>query len=353
MRQALAKGDHEQLWSLQYLRAIAAILVVIGHAVQIVPLHGRGDGFREFPIGGAGVDIFFVISGFIMCHISATQPTSGWQFFKRRLARVGPAYWIVTLATSVAILLLPSLFRSSTVTLPLFLASMAFIAWPNPGLNAAMPVFLIGWTLNYEFYFYALFALAIALLPARPWLLVGLIFALSWALGAWVRPDNLIAQFYTHPITLEFVGGMALWKAYRAGWLQSAIWGFALVVMGTTLLGWVNWAVPIARMDAMRALYWGLPGLILVAGALCFDGAGRVWHSPIWKLLGDASYSIYLIHFLSLGIVRLVWGQFGLKHHFPDIVLVLCAVIASLFASLIFYWLVERPASAAVRRALR
>ena len=133
----MAKGEREQLWSLQYLRALAAILVAIGHAVQIIPIYGRGNILRDLPIGGAGVDIFFVISGFIMCHIYASRPTSGWVFFKRRLARVGPAYWIVTSATSAAILLAPALFRTSTVDLPLFLASMAFIAgltrcWGRP-----------------------------------------------------------------------------------------------------------------------------------------------------------------------------------------------------------------------------
>lgn len=348
----MAKGEREQLWSLQYLRALAAILVAIGHAVQIIPIYGRGNILRDLPIGGAGVDIFFVISGFIMCHIYASRPTSGWAFFKRRLARVGPAYWIVTLATSAAILLAPALFRTSTVDLPLFLASMAFIAWPHPMLGEAMPVFLIGWTLNYEFFFYTLFALAIIALPARPWLAVMCVFALCWVAGLIFDPQQPVARFYLHPLTAEFSGGMLVWLAFRKGLLRSPILGAVCILIGITSLAWVNFHIPVGRLDPTRIIYWGLPALALVIGAVCMDAAGKTPQSPLWKLLGDASYAIYLIHYLVLGLVRFLWGHFALKNLFNDILLILFAVGLSLVASIGFYLLIEKPASARVRQML-
>jgi len=349
---AVAKGEHEQLWSLQYLRALAAILVAIGHAVQIIPIYGRGNIVRDLPIGGAGVDIFFVISGFIMCHIHASRPTSGWAFFKRRLARVGPAYWIVTLATSAAILLVPALFRTSTVDLPLFLASMAFLAWPHPMLGEAMPVFLIGWTLNYEFFFYTLFALSIFILPARPWLGVIWVFALCWVAGLVFEPDQPVARFYLHPLTAEFAAGMLIWLAFRKGVLRSPILGVMCILIGMASLIWVNFHIPVGRLDSARIVYWGLPAFFLVIGAVCMDAAGKTPQSPLWRLLGDASYAIYLIHYLVLGLVRFLWGQFALKNLFSDILLILFAVGLSLVASIGFYLLIEKPASARLRHML-
>jgi len=349
---AVAKGEREQLWSLQYLRALAAILVAIGHAVQIIPIYGRGNIVRDLPIGGAGVDIFFVISGFIMCHIHASRPTSGWAFFKRRLARVGPAYWIVTLATSAAILLMPALFRTSTVDLPLFLASMAFLAWPHPMLGEAMPVFLIGWTLNYEFFFYTLFALSIFILPARPWLGVIWVFALCWVAGLVFEPDQPVARFYLHPLTAEFAAGMLIWLAFRKGVLRSPILGVMCILIGMASLIWVNFHIPVGRLDSARIVYWGLPAFFLVIGAVCMDAAGKTPQSPLWRLLGDASYAIYLIHYLVLGLVRFLWGQFALKNLFNDILLILFAVGLSLVASIGFYLLIEKPASARLRHML-
>lgn len=350
----MREEDREQFWALQYLRAFAAIIVVVGHAVQIIPLHGRGDLFLDFPIGGAGVDIFFIISGFIMCHIYASRQTGAGAFFKRRLARVGPAYWIVTIATSIALLIMPSLFRSSDFSVPLFLASMAFLAWPNPGLGGeAMPVFLIGWTLNYEFFFYGLFALAIAAIPARPWWGVSAIFGSCWLVGSIIDPLDSVAEFYLHPITAEFVAGMVIWRAHQHGLLRSAVLGWLGILLGLGLLFWVNMAVPVGRTDALRTLAWGGPGVLLVAGAVALDVSGRTPASPLWKLLGDASYAIYLIHFLVLGFVRLIWSRFTLKEHFGDLWLVAIALLISLIASLIFHLFIEKPASGWMRRVLQ
>jgi exopolysaccharide production protein ExoZ len=287
-----------------------------------------------------------------MCHIHASRPTSGWAFFKRRLARVGPAYWIVTLATSAAILLVPALFRTSTVDLPLFLASMAFLAWPHPMLGEAMPVFLIGWTLNYEFFFYTLFALSIFILPARPWLGVIWVFALCWVAGLVFEPDQPVARFYLHPLTAEFAAGMLIWLAFRKGVLRSPILGVMCILIGMASLIWVNFHIPVGRLDSARIVYWGLPAFFLVIGAVCMDAAGKTPQSPLWRLLGDASYAIYLIHYLVLGLVRFLWGQFALKNLFSDILLILFAVGLSLVASIGFYLLIEKPASARLRHML-
>ena len=346
-------GERGQLVSLQYLRAVAAIIVAVGHASQISPVYGRGNWFHDFPVGGAGVDIFFVISGFIMCFIYAGRPMSGIEFFKRRLARVGPAYWIVTVATTVAILLVPTLFRTAAVNVPLFLASIAFIAWPNPGHpGEALPVFLIGWTLNYEFFFYSLFALSIAVIPKRPWLGVTLTFAACWIAGFVLAPSNPIAQFYLNPLTAEFVAGMLVWQAFRKGLLRSPWLGFLCIAVGLAGLTWVNFHVAVDRADAARVLYWGIPGVFLVVGAICMDVSGRTVHSRTWKLLGDASYSIYLIHYLMLGVVRFIWGSLHLKNMFNDGLLMLFAVGTSLIAGVAFHVWVEKPATARARRLL-
>lgn len=352
-RVTINAGSSGVLWSLQYLRAVAAIMVAIGHAVQIIPAHGRGDWFRDFPVGGAGVDIFFVISGFIMCFIFSSRPTSGAEFFKRRLARVGPPYWIVTISVSIAILLAPALFRTSTVNPPLFLASMVFIAWPNPGIGEPLPVLLIGWTLNYEFFFYTLFALSIAVLPKRPWIGVTVILAGFWIAGFVLHPSHPVAAFYTQPLTAEFVAGMLVWQAYRNGLLSSPTLGWSCLGLGTAAFAWVNFFIPVDRTDMSRILYWGIPSALLVIGAICIDVSGRTPHSRLWKLLGDASYSIYLIHYLTLGVVRFVWGWLDLQRLFNDWLLMLLAVGLSLAAGVAFHLWVEKPAVARAQRLVK
>ena len=155
--------------SIQILRAVAALGVLVHHtAHEVAAKTGVTVPFREFVVGAGGVDLFFVISGFVMVYASErlfAQPGASRVFFLRRLARIVPLYWAVTAILVGYVYVAHRIFPPPFITTEGVIASFLFIPWPLP--NGVMaPVHALGWTLNYEMFFYAVFALAI-MLPRR------------------------------------------------------------------------------------------------------------------------------------------------------------------------------------------
>ena len=144
------------LYGIQYLRALAALAVVVFHAAE-------RSGYA-FAIGAAGVDVFFVISGFIMWVIADRRPLSPGRFLADRIRRIVPVYW---LATGVMVAgALAGLFPNLVLTVEHVVASLAFVPARSPSTGALWPVLVQGWTLNYEMFFYLVFAASLVL-PAR------------------------------------------------------------------------------------------------------------------------------------------------------------------------------------------
>lgn len=141
----------QRIDSIQLLRAVAAIAVVTQH----VPIPIFGDGLW-------GVDLFFVISGFIMCHATAR---SGRNFFLKRIIRIVPLYWLGTLFIYALALTLPQLLNTTTANPVDLLKSLLFIPFIKGGIP--VPIVFQGWTLNYEMFFYGLFWISL-LVSRRP-----------------------------------------------------------------------------------------------------------------------------------------------------------------------------------------
>ncbi|KAK0341504.1 hypothetical protein LTR94_026084, partial [Friedmanniomyces endolithicus] len=193
---------------IQYARALAAIGVLGFHAAQRAGI--------DFAAGARGVDLFFVISGFIMWTIGArSQSVSA--FLLARVKRIVPLYWLATAFMIFAALLglFPTL--REQLTLPHIAASLFF--WPHyaPGSGQIWPVLVPGWTLNYEMFFYAVFALAICLPERlRVWAMT-LTMVVLVVLGELVRPTSAWLVTYTNPLLLEFIAGIWIAEALRHG----------------------------------------------------------------------------------------------------------------------------------------
>ena len=142
-----------KLFGIQYLRAVAALAVVVFHAAERSGLN--------FVVGAAGVDIFFVISGFVMWTLAATRPVSTWAFYRDRLLRIAPLYWIVTLVMAVGAL--AGLFPRIRLTADHVIASLAFVPHRSPSNGEIWPLLTQGWTLNLEMFFYLIFGLILFL----------------------------------------------------------------------------------------------------------------------------------------------------------------------------------------------
>lgn len=338
------------LRNLHLLRALAALGVVYFHITSTAGLDLPWD------VGSRGVDVFFVISGFIIAYIGAKKPE---HFFVRRLIRIVPFYWAATLVVFTAATVLPQFFRSTDASLQHLLPSLLFF----PHLSASgevQPTLILGWSLNFEMYFYVLFALAL-LLSTRwaPVLCVAGIVTVV-LIGKLLGPVSTAFDFYARTTSLEFCYGIGVY--YVLAWCErrKAILADSTALKLLVVLAVIASVVAIvllehAYKDAVpRYLAGGLPAAVIVLSALLLERLfGISSRSRIAWLLGEASYVIYLIHpYIVFGVLRLLLPRTGDLSLAMDV-----AVIASLLAltstiSILIHLLFEKPVMAFLRRKL-
>lgn len=326
--QPVATGSRGEVRSIQYLRGLAALGVLVFHVAE------RAGG--AFGPGAAGVDVFFVISGFIMWTVTQRETTPS-QFLVRRLQRIAPLYWGVTLLVVVVALAAPAAFPAMSPTPGQVTRSLLFIPYRDPeGLIA--PLVIPGWTLNYEMFFYVLFALTLlAPVRLRPWLLTAVLAGLVAARPLGPTADPLWAT-YTNPLLLEFAAGVWLGKAWSQGWRPTLLASGAMLVAG--VLGFIMVAFSGVDVEPARALLWGVPALLIVAGAIGLERRGMAPALPVLHRVGDASYSLYLIHGLAISATVRGLAMVGLSS--PPMILV-CGLVVGVGAGLLVYRLVEQP----------
>ena len=267
--------------NIQALRAVAAIMVVIFHAVFMMPEPPEGSLLRWVfaPWGQSGVDLFFVISGFVMVHAQATRPKGFGAFMAGRAVRILPLYWLITLVYGALMLLLPDQFRFNSFDPGKLIASLLMV---NGITHGGMPVVFVGWTLEYEFLFYLLLAGAVQVLPLR-WsvLPVALVFGLGSVLGVF------------NTASLGFVYGMLIalaslrWRELPFAWLILLIGVLAFMA-----------SIPQRELLEWRGIFWGIPSALIVL-ALVYLPQIR---PGLLTWLGAASYSIYLVQVLAIPV---------------------------------------------------
>lgn len=328
------------LESLQVLRAIAALMVVVFHLGA--PLQRLGLEAPWPQSGAAGVDIFFVLSGFLMLVTTYGRDGYTGSFYHKRLVRIVPLYWIVTTASLALLLLAPQVVKSGKAEAWHVIASYLFLPARHPVLGTLEPLVVPGWTLNYEMFFYLLWGIALLLPQARRVVGVGAAIAALAVLGIAVPSDNPFFAFYTSSIMLEFVFGLGLGLWYLKGAPIPRGWGFVLIACGFVSLLAQGEVPPETRM-----LRWGVPAATVVAGALVLERARPVPRVAILALLGDASYSLYLVHGMVLSAMGQVFVRLApiLPFSGPMLYIAcgLTAVGAAIVISVIVHLTVERP----------
>jgi exopolysaccharide production protein ExoZ len=338
----------------------------------MVVYHHARDRLPEFiavlpsPIGQAGVDLFFVISGFIMVVTTWSRPTSAGAFMLRRAIRIAPTYWIYTTLLALFVLLFPSVLKL-TVTPGHYLWSMLFIPHMSP-FDQVAPLLQPGWTLNYEMFFYCVFAVALAASSAanRVMAVTAMLVCLI-AVGWLFPPSDPVLLTYTSPLMLEFVFGAVIGHVYSTGRLDrlGGAAGWTMMTAGVT------WAVVATAFilptqplfdfgDAtIRVTTYGIAGALVVTGALAWETRGRETKPSrllqFLGLLGDASYSLYLTHLVSIGLLRIAWTKLGLG---TEGLLWTLAFVAGAFATsfalaLAAYKLLEEPLTRAAQGAVK
>jgi exopolysaccharide production protein ExoZ len=280
----------KKLASIQILRAVAAVSVVLFHAAQWSPLGSRLD----FAIGAAGVDLFFVISGFVLWTACEARPPSPGAFLLARARRILPVYWIVTLAVAAAALAAPMALPIVLPDLRHMVLSLLLLPHTDPA-GGPFPLLPTGWTLTYEAFFYLVMALALAAPKDRRLQIVsGLLLAASLIGFAYHGWYTLLAN----PLLLEFLAGIALARLWAKGRFERLprVFGPGLIAAGVLILAACQ--ISGLRDDFLRPFVWGPPAALIVAGALKLEADGRIGSGLLARALvaeGDASYSLYLV----------------------------------------------------------
>ena len=348
-----------KLVNIQILRAIAALTVVIYHlgveASKICDATKQACAY-DTTFGLNGVALFFMISGFIMVMISwddFAKPGAALGFLRRRLERVVPLYWIVTSMAVVGVMIVPSLLSVPVTDLGYIVSSYLF--WPVMRVNGLVrPIANLGWTLDLEMMFYIVFTCALSWKRATGLIISIILLFILTALkltGVFAAAGSLASvqlNFWGDPIILNFIIGMLAAVVYKKGLhlrrplalgtLALAI--IACIVMRVSLEGYMS-GLP---EDGLQNRLLGMvPALLLFIAATFgpqIDVSQRFWRYAV--VLGDASYSVYLLHPFALRPISKIWAM-GVGTQLPPMMFALVGLPVALAVSFGFYAWVERP----------
>ena len=328
--------------SIQVLRALAAWLVVFHHFMQLFAFFNSTDSvsnsaFRTILTHGSiGVDLFFVISGFVIFYAIERKQVSPFIFIRNGLVRIVPAYWFFTALTALVLVYFPGVVPLTAYAPDFMLKSLLFIPTLNPSGIGFFPLLTVGWTLNYEIVFYM--AGFLSLFFSRNASIFVLMFALvSLQLLSGELGGGFV--FYANSILYEFLFGVLVSIAYRRGWLRwispplaSLMIFFSIVIIGSS--------VDVVH-DPFR---FGLPCAIVLMAVLSLEQYFP--NNGLFKRLGDWSYSTYLCHVLVISFV-LRWSQLFKIGLLPSFIVIVALVVLISFVS---YELLERSVLRLVKR---
>jgi peptidoglycan/LPS O-acetylase OafA/YrhL len=340
--------------SLQALRGLAALGVVLFHLLPFEAKYLPGAAIvpTGFSVGRAGVDLFFVLSGFLA--VWTTLGPGGGQaaqtFLLRRVTRIYPVYWLYCIP-----LLLAALVAHGAAGGPDIPASLLLVP------NAAPPLLLVAWTLEFEVYFYLVFALLIWVRLGRAHRSLAL---LAWGVAvvagrAILAParDQAVLDAIFSPLVMEFLAGCAAAYLCAAG-IPRAVTAVAGVVGCIMLVLALVWAETLFGLPWLRVAIFGTGAGLLLIGCFGEDLVIRRVLPRVIVRIGDASYSLYLSHLFTIGIVGHVVAKLapyaGMLATPAGHVAVLCgSVLAALVVAEASYRWIERPMLRVTRHLIR
>ncbi len=312
-------------------------MVVVTHALTM-RLHWNGAASDKLQ---AGVDLFFVISGFIMWQTTARGGIGPAGFLWKRITRVMPLYWVATL------LMFPLMFISNTMSNG-FAFSIAdlgasLFCVPLNGPDDWRPVYFPGWTINFEMLFYFIFAMCLVIgdKMRRATCLLLVLVALTSAGSLFEASPTL--RWYTAPMILEFGAGVIIAMYYAKGTIirrEIAVGAIALgvVIVATCALR------PAGDLVGSRLTTFGVAAALIVFGAVFLERCGGIAHSSFCKFWGDASYSMYLTHMFAINAVAMFWISAGLWTTELSLwIYLIVAFAVSLATAACCYRLIETP----------
>ncbi len=317
---------------IQVIRLAAALGVLVYHS-GIAGEHGY-----------FGVEIFNMISGYIILY-STCRPESEQCFMRRRLIRILPLYWGLTLFFYGLILWKPELSVMSEARPEYLIKSLLFVPFVN-GRGYDAPILGLGWTLNYEMFFYLIFWAAMHISHRRRGLLAAAMIGIFVAAGRLFAFPVFSLNYYSSLYMLEFVLGMGSY--YVVEMLRKRRTPGLLVLCGLLAAASLLWLVPdLGAVGIHRCFRLGIPAWILVVSLLVlFEDTGMP--APLVSL-GNATFSIYLIEYFTTAAYKLAAVRIAPVLRWP----LLAAVAAvTLLCARVSYRLVEVRLTEYLKRRL-
>jgi exopolysaccharide production protein ExoZ len=315
--------------NIQLLRGLAALAVAFYHAGYVIP----GTVHTDF----LGVPVFFVISGFIMTHITRESADA---FLLRRAIRIAPLYWLAsTFYAALVVVIYPLLSKQSDdiVTAASFLGDLFFIPRLDNSGAVVYPVLSVGWTLNLEMWFYLLFAAALTISQRLAPIMVAGAVGAVWFLGS-LLPSPI--SFYAHNYVVFFPLGILVYYAAKFPIRPAAIGALTAVGGGAALIAFAATGSPAMGLVA--------PPLI-VLGAVLLERGGFAFRYRLATALGSSSYALYLCHPFVIGAFREAAKRAAGFDMAYFLLPTLLAVVASAGAAWIIFNWVESPLLAYLR----
>ena len=314
------------------------MLVVVHHTAQKASAL-TGGAIPAFEFGAIGVDLFFMISGFIIYFVTANKSTTHLEFFEKRLVRIFPLYWALSLLALLVFIAKPGLINSNANVPTDVVAS--FLLWPT------VAPYLVnnGWTLTYEIMFYVLWGIVVLPKATNKRALIACCLLLGAALLE--KIIDLDPKILNLSLFIEFSAGVLVGIAFKKGWLRpNLLLSAFLLVIGTAL------AFAVMHSGASNSPYRGF--FLLFPVSMMFLGivfAGPLWRRAGWVLrTGDSSYSLYLFHPFILVFIPILVRLTGQRSVLAVFLISAGVAIASVVLSFLLYKLIELPMTNKLRK---
>ncbi|MBN8828218.1 MAG: acyltransferase [Sphingobacteriia bacterium] len=320
----ISKNSNQKIYSIQVMRAIAALMVMLAHfisdGVKYNKISSNFEIYKPFLL--RGVDIFFFISGFIITLLYVTKNDSCKQFIKKRAIRILPTYYIFTLIAFGVWLVKPNLFNNSVGNKTDIIASFILI----PSKTNYLHLLSVTWTLCFEVWFYAFFALSIAFFRKNILIPITLyaIYLLPF-LNLKLFIGNTFSSLINSPYCLEFLSGSLFCSIYSFK-NYKAIPGIIIALLGLYIADYNIFIVTLISVS-----------LFLLLELYCK-------YLPVSQtliLLGDSSYSLYLSHLLVMGVIKHIWDKLNFTGNFMNIIWIISMIVGPIIFNMIYYKFID------------
>lgn len=339
--------------SLQIGRAIAALIVVASHSVEdLKRLYPKQALASPFP-GGFGVEVFFVISGFIIWHISRNRTgriSASADFAWVRIWRIAPLYWLSTLLYVLTATALSASVNRSNINIVHLISSIFFIPTPDPD-GSMLPVLTLGWSLNFEMFFYFIIATLLWMRPRSILCIITILFG-ALAFSRPFLPIHSALGFFAQPFLLEFLAGVWVAELHaRSSWRLPpiAIWPILLTFISVSLVFFMRTGVDkLSQWEASGGYgpnTFSIPVVIIfvLALVLCRSPEKNNLLRRALVSIGNASYSLYLLHMFVIRSLEIFAFKIHLSSHIPSILMWILLLLISCYIAWISWAFFEVP----------